>query len=530
MPTRAERIHALAERIHALFQGSEHSHGTYATTATLGSTMKVEMRQVSMVPGPATLTDWENHLDGTKPLGIAPIRTDNTIVWAAVDIDRKPDKPVDHYELAKILENAGIQALVCRTKSGGAHVYVFFSEPVPAERIIPGMHRLAQLLGWPGSEIFPKQLQHPPLEPHTHASWLNMPYYDMERGDRICVRADRRERSVDSFIIQAENARYSLAQFNALRLTKHVEEFDRGPPCLEQIASEGLGQGQRNDGMMGFAVLARKMSPDSWSWPGLIRKWNTQIVQPPLPADELNEIIKNAGKAKYHYRCANEPLLSRCKVAVCRLRPFGVSDGEDGGRAEEIAGLKIIKTDPPEFAVKLTTGEEVVCRTTTLFDSHLFMLAAYAQHLKVLPQYSRKVWIKTIEEITKDAVIETPDTEISPEARLREALTEFVVELGITHESETIDTVLSGKAFVDGTVVWFRLKDFKAHLDKQKFDYPYGEDKSSWVNNRLSKIGGRSKLKRINGGKPLSLYVVPSDLFDFGGGKLNTPETDPSPF
>jgi hypothetical protein len=521
MPTKAERIHAL-------FQGSEHSHGTYATTMVPGPGVKVEMRQVSMVPGPATPADWENHLDGTKPLGVAPIRTDNTIVWAAVDIDRRPDRPVDHYELAQILENADIQALVCRTKSGGAHVYVFFSEPIPAEAVTPRMNQLAKFLGWPGSEIFPKQLQHPPLEPHTHASWLNMPYYDMERGDRICVRADRRELSVDAFIIQAENARYTLAQFNALRFAKHVEDFDRGPPCLEQIASEGLGQGQRNDGMMGFAVLARKMNPDNW--PDLIRKWNTQIVQPPLPADELKEIIKNASKSKYHYRCANEPLLSRCKVAVCRLRPFGVSDGEDGGRAEEVAGLKIVKTDPPEFMVRLTSGEEITCRASTLFDPYAFMLAAYTQHLKVLPQYSRKVWIKTIEEITKDAVVVTPDTEISPEARLREALTEFVVELGITHESETIDTVLSGKAFVDGPVVWFRLKDFKAHLDKQKFDYPYGEDKSSWVNNRLSKIGGKSKLKRINGGKPMSLYVVSSDLFDFGGGKLNIPETDPSPF
>jgi hypothetical protein len=133
MPTKAERIHAL-------FQGSEHSHGTYAITTPPGPTMKVEMRQISMVPGPATLADWENHLDGTKPLGVAPIRTDNTIVWAAVDIDRKPDKLVDHYELAQTLEDANIQALVCRTKSGGAHVYVFFSEPVLAETVIPRMN------------------------------------------------------------------------------------------------------------------------------------------------------------------------------------------------------------------------------------------------------------------------------------------------------------------------------------------------------------------------------------------------------
>ena len=72
-------------------------------------------------------------LDGKEPsLGIIPINDDNKCKWGAIDIDTYDG--FDHKKLIKKIVGKKIPLVVCKSKSGGAHVFLFVSEPVLASR------------------------------------------------------------------------------------------------------------------------------------------------------------------------------------------------------------------------------------------------------------------------------------------------------------------------------------------------------------------------------------------------------------
>jgi hypothetical protein len=56
---------------------------------------------------------------------------DDACLWGAIDIDQYP---LDHSEVLKRLSRLELPLVVCRSKSGGAHLYLFFKEFVEAER------------------------------------------------------------------------------------------------------------------------------------------------------------------------------------------------------------------------------------------------------------------------------------------------------------------------------------------------------------------------------------------------------------
>ena len=65
------------------------------------------------------------HLDGKDPaLGIVPISSDNKCKWGCIDIDTYP---FDHKKFIKkkLKEKKKIPIVLFRSKSGGAHCFIF---------------------------------------------------------------------------------------------------------------------------------------------------------------------------------------------------------------------------------------------------------------------------------------------------------------------------------------------------------------------------------------------------------------------
>src|SRR6056300_1364414 len=66
---------------------------------------------------------WENHLKGIGPaLGIIPINENNSCKWGCIDID---EYDFDHKALVDDIRSKNFPLVVCRSKSGGAHVFLF---------------------------------------------------------------------------------------------------------------------------------------------------------------------------------------------------------------------------------------------------------------------------------------------------------------------------------------------------------------------------------------------------------------------
>src|SRR5579859_5051062 len=113
-----------------LFAGFEGQHGTHGVPDLDPNGLKWSIKRTARtLKAPVTLALWQEHLDGKRPLGIAPIRIDSSCLWGSIDIDQYD---IDLVEVVRRVEDAGLPLVPCRSKSGGLHLFMFFVEPVEA--------------------------------------------------------------------------------------------------------------------------------------------------------------------------------------------------------------------------------------------------------------------------------------------------------------------------------------------------------------------------------------------------------------
>jgi len=510
---------SIAERFWRLFAGAARSHGTYGTEET-GSGPKKEIKKTARtLREPVTRELWEKHLDGSRPLGIVPIREDGTCMWGGVDVDVYDIDPAD---LVKVLLDARIPAFVCRTKSGGAHIYIFFKEPIPASVVIGRLRELAALIGHGSSEIFPKQ-EAVLIDRGDLGSWLNMPYYGGDKTNRYAVRADGRGMSVESFIEAAEGARLTQAQLEALVLRRRIDDFAAGPPCLEMLAGIGFPPGTRNNGLLNLGVLAKKMRPDGWEQ--LLEEWNQKYITPPLAAAEVSSCVRGLRRKDYNYRCRDQPIVSCCNVAICRTRPHGVGSG---GEATLLESVSILETDPPVFFVVLKTGGTVEVSAGQLMSSHEFQLATLIQLRQVIPEYPRQTWTRSVQEIVESATTIEAPKESGIRGKFGEVLEQFLTD---RHKAETKDEILLGKPWHDeeARLVYFRLRDLEQALDRAKFSTgERGGSLRTWMTSRIRELGGDTQQFWVKG-KNINVWILKSDMFSWEQVRHDLRQHDESP-
>ena len=92
---------------------------------------------------------WPDHLSGAKSLGIIPIDENNECRWGCIDIDSY--NGFDHLSLIKKIRKHGLPLIVCKSKSGGAHVFMFFTVPVKASLVQSTLSSYASFLGCAGT-------------------------------------------------------------------------------------------------------------------------------------------------------------------------------------------------------------------------------------------------------------------------------------------------------------------------------------------------------------------------------------------
>jgi len=105
----------------------------------------------------------------------------------------------------KVREN-DLPLSVCRTNSGGAHLYLFGAEPLKAPLVRTALSKWAELLGHGGCEIFPKQGQLVLEEDgsRSRGTWLNLCYFNVENTKRYSVEGGK-QIPLDYFVDLAES-------------------------------------------------------------------------------------------------------------------------------------------------------------------------------------------------------------------------------------------------------------------------------------------------------------------------------------
>jgi hypothetical protein len=409
----------MLERFKEVFAGLQTAYGQTKITDELSENGKHEAKSFTKKE-PVTDLLWQKHLNGDEPaLGIVPIREDNRCKWGCIDIDTYP---FDHKDFIKKIRDKNIPMILFRSKSGGAHVFLFAKEFVAASLMRERLKKIASTLGYAKAEIFPKQ-DYIRADRGDTGSFLNVPYHGNNKSVRFAFDDNGEALKIEEFFKLYD--KYSLTEKELVNLkiseTDNTDDFLKGaPPCLQTILKDGMPEGGRNDMMYNIGVYLKKRFPNEWEAKMYI--YNEKYMKPPLKHTEMTKSIESVGKKDYLYKCKQDPIVSFCNSKVCSKREFGVGDNVP---PPEITGISKYPSDPPLYFVNID-GLSVEVDDITLHDPEKFSVACMNQISKPMLPLGKIIWRKQLVKLfEKLQVLDAPDSS-KIDVQIKDLLADFI--------------------------------------------------------------------------------------------------------
>jgi hypothetical protein len=473
-------------RFKAIFWGLDIAYGTYKIEKSREDGKQAGKAVVVRQPPVDDL--WQKHLEGVEPsLGIIPIRSDNTCIWGCIDIDQYP---VDYKGLVHRIRHLKLPLVVCRSKSGGAHVFLFALEPVAAGEMQRYLRACASLLGQSGREIFPKQAEIL-VERGDTGNFLNLPYFGGDRSLRHAFDDEGNAVDLEGFYKLHEQ----YAQALPLQFPEEPKEVEtpikNGPPCLQALCAQGFPEGTRNNGLFNIGIYLRKAFPENWE--DKLMEYNLKYLSPPLGMSELQVISKQLQKKEYRYKCKDAPINSFCNSGLCRTRAHGV--GADGPDSPTMSSLSKYNSDPPLWFLDVN-GKRLELDTDALFNQMAFQKACIEKINMLPPTLKRQDWETVLNTLLKEMVelehIQEAPEDTTVQGRFHDLIEEFCTHM---HQAMDREELLLGRPWVDEDEgkVYFRIKDLEAHLRRNNF-------------NGMTAPKMAQRMREM-GGEPISLFL-----------------------
>ncbi|MEX2454472.1 MAG: phage/plasmid primase, P4 family [Rhodospirillaceae bacterium] len=328
-------------RLAALFNPAEHAHGVSKPTGEKDARGKVKA-EYKTVKKPISETAWQKHLDNEYCLVPIPIRDDSTAGFGAIDVDVYP---LDLIKLTARVEEAHLPLVVCRSKSRGAHLFLFLKEPHDAEAVQTKLASWAEALGYPGVEVFPKQTK---LVGDDTGNGIAAPYKNDGRSvslEYALSPDDGHALYLDEFLDLAEERRVDPADLAGIVPKKHYPpegeeavpartnggtlplpadvpgDLAGAPPCLQHWATTKVPLGTQNDVLFDFGVYAKKAFPDNWT--EKLEDWNQRFLDPQGDPAKLRGLIRQLSKEGKDYLYKAKCQGPQCNPTQCRIQEYG---------------------------------------------------------------------------------------------------------------------------------------------------------------------------------------------------------------
>jgi len=451
---------------------------------------------------------WTQHLAGEGPsLGIIPIMADNTSRWGCIDIDTYP---IDYRKIINIIRTLQLPLVPCRSKSGGLHVFLFLKKPIAAKLIRSKLREAAAAIGHADVEVFPKQSTIL-IEKGDLGNFLNLPYYNAKNSTRYAYKDDGTAASLLEFI-ELYN-KYSLENIDKVAIKISDKVIPDGPPCLQQLCTQGFPEGTRNNGLFNIAVFLRKLDADNWKV--LLEKHNQQYMNPPLAASEVVTVQNQLEKKEYNYRCKEPPINSYCNAQVCRTRKYGVG----GGASLEFSALTKLETEPPVWILNVGDAR-MELQTDELQIQTKFQKKCMDALNLMPPLVKQSVWQESIEKLFINLIKIPVSDDGSVAGQFEAYLQEFCTDRA---QAQNRDELTLRKPWTEDGISWFRLKDLADYLTRNKFThYNTGQ-----LVQALRRLDGKSDKFNLKG-RTVRVWGVPA--YQHQDSAFDIKEVDGAPF
>lgn len=493
------------ERFRALFRGRENFHGQF--TSLPGQTPD---KKATTEKGPAPTEAWVRHLEGVAPgLGISPHTITNHCYFGVIDVD---DNAIDHVALAAQVVEYKLPLIVCRSRSGGAHLYVFFNEPVACALVVSKLEAWARSLGHAENldgrkiETFPRKAVN---KAEDSAPWINLPYFGM--SSRVAITPKGQEMTVDDFIHVAESLQVNEAELEVIRAQTGNEFEEDGPPCLQAIFElPGHSvEGARNNHLAALATYFKFKYPDNWT--DHLREHNEKYIG--KDNTEVGNVLKSYGKTGYTYRCTEQPIVAHCQKVICGRRAYGYKTGIELAALNKmppIENLRLRLSDPRVWVLTLK-GKDISFGSAEILNPTIVKERVFDQLKIMIPDVKRSAWQKLIQDRCADA----PEIAVPTMAGVEGAFITHVYEFLTvgSRNANSLEDVQRGNAYAKDGRIYFTHLALRKYLDAAKFK----EYNDAQVWQQLERMGAKASQESVSG-LTVELYSLADDI---------TRQTDP---
>jgi hypothetical protein len=375
------------EKFKEIFSGLERAYGMTYVDKKGADGQKIKGKSF-VQRGTVTDNMWQDHLNGAEPsLGIIPINENNTCRWGCVDIDSYAG--FDHKKLINKIKSLDLPLLVFRSKSGGAHVFCFTTVPVEAKLMRDKLVSVSAVLGYGGSEVFPKQVELKSKD--DTGNFLNLPYFNGDKTTRYCFNETGEAVNLERFYLLHDLYKLTPEQLEKLTIKRPDSEFSDGPPCLESLTQSDIKDG-RDRIIYQYIQYAKRKWPDSWQ--AKINAFNYKYFEKHPEGPLEDKIVQ--GKIKFNdgkdlgFKCNEDPMCNHCDKKLCRTRKYGI-----GGEAvfPILSDLQKVELDEPYYWVNVDGDRVKLDNIDCLIEQRLFRRTV----VKQINKKPKKVSVKEFE-------------------------------------------------------------------------------------------------------------------------------------
>ena len=477
----------MIERFKNIFTGLERAHGVTIVEETNGNGAKIKGKSF-VKRQPVTDELWKNHLEGKENLGIIPINDNNQCRWGCIDIDSYAG--FDHKKLIDKITNMKLPLIVCRSKSGGAHVFLFTKNYVSAKIMRDKLVQIRAVLGYGNSEVFPKQTELKSQD--DTGNFLNLPYFNYKNSVRYAFKDDGSGATLDDFFLLQE--RHKQDDINTIEVKRPETKYSDGPPCIELMSENKIGEGGRNNALFHYGVYAKQKWPDGWK--SKLNVFNETAMEHPLADSEVDIVIKQHDKKDWGYKCNDQPMCSLCDKTLCRSRKFGI--GQEV-LFPNLTDLQVIDLEDPYYYLNVDGDRLKLESVKHLRQQSLFQEACMVQLKNRPPTLKEKDWVHITNILLNNAEVTEPAEGLRTEDQLQNHLQEYC--LNRTQLDSKEDLPRGGTWTNNGYHHFVFDKFYHNYLMRKRWDLGYSRtaemlrEKCNCVDKRI----GKNKL---------SVYVV----------------------
>ena len=449
------------ERFRNIFEGLDRAHGVTIVGESNGSGQKFKGK--SFVKREMVTPElWLKHLQGTENLGIIPINDDNECKWGCIDIDFYAE--FDHKKLINKIKILNLPLIVCRSKSGGAHVFLFSLNYVSAGVMQDKLNQIRSVLGYGGSEVFPKQRELKSKD--DTGNFLNLPYFNGDDTVRYAFDDEGEAASLEGFYKLYETKVVTADIVESLKIKRPETPYSDGPPCIELMAQNKVGEGGRNNALFHYGVYAKSKWPENWKSKLVV--FNETAMQSPLTDAEVDIVKKQHDKKDWGYKCNDQPMCSLCDKKLCKSRKFGIGQEPI---FPSLTDLQVVNLEEPYYYMNVDGDRLYLDSAKHLANQTLFQEECIKQLRINPPTLKTGDWKKMTTVLLSNAEITEPAEGTGTKDILKNYLEDYCVN---RIQKDDFEDLKNGGTYTKEGFHYFVFDNFfHNYLSRKHWKVPY---------------------------------------------------------